>query len=315
MARIALITPGLFNRRDYAMCLEAKGHTVVLLEDSVRAMDTVLSDPPDLLILQKGLHRHLDSEVVQILKNNLQLTLLPIILIVTDRDVPAGIDWTLYPVDDILSVTSTIDEMILRVDLALARKNRIGDNNPLTQLPGNTSILKNIQSVLENNLDAAVAYVDIDSFKPFNDLYGFSRGDEVIRMVSRILVNVVREHAAARGFVGHVGGDDFVFIVPLHQAEKICVEILKNFKTLIPLFMDEDDIEAGFFLSKDRQGKEIKLSLTTLSIAVIPCKSGHYIHFGEIAAAAAQLKKKVKSMPGNNFMLDRRSSNAASAAG
>ena len=306
MSRIVLIAPDFFNRQDYAMCLEAKGHTAVVLKDVTRAIDTVLSDPPDLLVLQRGLHMHLDSEVVQALKNNLQLALLPIILIVSERDIATGIDWSAYPVDDVISSQASIDELITRVDLALARKKRIGDNNPLTQLPGNTSILKNIQNVIDEQIEAAVGYVDIDNFKPFNDRYGFSRGDEVIRMVSRILVNVIRETAGSQGFVGHIGGDDFVFVVPLTGVEDICKEILKNFSALMPLFLDESDIDTGFFLSFDRQGHKMKFPLTTLSIAVVPCIPGRFIHFGEIAATAAGLKKKVKSMPGNNFMIDRR---------
>ena len=308
MSRIVLIAPDFFNRQDYAMCLEAKGHATVLLKDVTRAIDTVLSDPPDLLVLQKGLHMHLDSEVVQALKNNLQLALLPIILIVSERDIAAGIDWSEYPVDDVISSQAAIEELITRVDLALDRKRRIGDNNPLTQLPGNTSILKNMQNVIDEGIEAAVGYVDIDSFKPFNDRYGFSRGDEVIRMVSRVLVNVIREHAGSRGFVGHIGGDDFVFIVPLAGVEDICREILNNFSALIPLFLDESDIEAGFFLSADRQGNKMKFPLTTLSIAVVPCVPGRFLHFGEIASNAAGLKKKVKSMDGSNFMIDRRGS-------
>ncbi len=313
MARIVIIAPDFFNRPDYAMCLEAKGHNVVILDDISRAVDTVLSDPPDLLVLQKGLHMHLDSEVVQALKNNLQLALLPVILIVSQRDLTTGVDWSEYPVDDIISSHAAVDELMIRVDLALARKRRIGDNNPLTQLPGNTSILKNMQAVIDRGVEAAVAYADIDSFKPFNDRYGFSRGDEVIRMLSRVLVNVIREQAGADGFVGHVGGDDFVFIVPINKVEPICKEILRNFAALIPLFIDEADLEAGSFVSKDRQGNEMTFPLTSLSIAVIPCIPGSFSHFGEIATAAAQLKKKVKTMPGNNFLIDRRAYGAESA--
>ncbi len=306
MSRIVLIVPDFLKRQDIVMCLEAKGHTAVLFEDVKRAIATVLSDPPDLLVLQKGLHRHLDSEVVQALKNNLQLALLPIILVVSGRDIATGIDWTIYPVDDVITGEAALEELTIRVDLALARKKRIGDNNPLTQLPGNTSILKNIQNVIDQGIRAAVGYVDIDNFKPYNDRYGFSQGDEVIRMVSRVLVNVIRENVGAEGFVGHIGGDDFVFIIPLDEVNHVCEEIINNFSTLMPLFLDESDLEAGFFLSKDRQGNEIRFPLTTLSIAVVPYVPGRFKHFGEIATSAAQIKKKVKSMPGSNFMVDRR---------
>ncbi len=306
MARIALVTPDHFKRADERLCLEARGHTVVANADVARSLEGILADPPDLLIIQKGLHRHMDQEVILALKNNLQLALLPILLMVSERDLAVGLDWASYPVDDLISEQASIEEIITRIDLALSRARRVADNNPLTKLPGNSSILKTIQSMLEQAEPRAVAYVDIDNFKPYNDKYGFSRGDEVIRMVSRILVNVIQEHAGAGGFIGHIGGDDFVFMVPLEKTETVCREVLTNFTALIPLFLDEEDIEAGCFVSKDRQGNVRSFPLTSLSIAVVPCVPGHYSHYGEVASTAAALKKKVKALEGSNFLIDRR---------
>ena len=306
MARIALVTPDHFKRADEKLCLEARGHTVVTNADVARSLEGILADPPDLLIIQKGLHRHMDQEVILALKNNLQLALLPILLMVSERDLAVGLDWSCYPVDDLISEHATIEEIITRIDLALARTRRVADNNPLTKLPGNSSILKTIQNMLEQAEPRAVAYVDIDNFKPYNDRYGFSRGDEVIRMVSRILVNVIQEHAGPGGFIGHIGGDDFVFMVPLEKAETVCQEVLTNFNALIPLFLDEKDLEAGCFVSTDRQGNVRSFPLTSLSIAVVPCHPGHYSHYGEVASTAASLKKKVKALEGSNFLVDRR---------
>ena len=306
MARISLVAPDFLTKSDERLCLEAKGHQVVVRSDVAQALEGLLNDPPDILIIQKDLHRHLDREVIHALKNNLQLALFPILLVVSESDLISGIDLNVYPVDDLISDQTAVEQVVTRVDLSLARSQRIADNNPLTKLPGNSSILKRIQDLLDRGLDTAVAYVDIDYFKPYNDLYGFARGDEVIRMVARILVNVVQEKAKAQGFVGHIGGDDFVFTVPLKMAEDICREILKNFSSLIPLFLDKEELATGFFFGKDRKGKEQKFSITSLSIAVVLCPKGRYAHYGEVAAVAAQLKKKVKTFSGSNFLIDRR---------
>jgi len=306
MARIALVTPDHFKRADERLCLEAKGHTIAANPDVARALEGILADPPDLLIIQKGLHRHMDQEVILALKNNLQLALLPVLLLVSERDLAVGLDWANYPVDDLISEHASIEEIITRIDLALARSRRVADNNPLTKLPGNSSILKTIQTMLEESKPRAVAYVDIDNFKPYNDKYGFSRGDEVIRMVSRILVNVIQDHAGADGFVGHIGGDDFVFMVPIERVETVCSEVLTNFSALIPLFLDEKDLEAGSFVSKDRRGQTRSFPLTSLSIAVVPCEPGRYSHYGEVASIAAALKKEVKRLEGSNYLIDRR---------
>jgi len=306
LERIALVTTSFFNRPDERLCLEAKGYQVIYHEDVERSLEFLLSSPPDILVIQKGIPKGLDREVIVALKNNLQLALMPIILIVSERDLAAGIDWSHYPVDDLISGRSTIEELITRIELAMSRARRIADNNPLTKLPGNSSILKSIQGILDEKREYAVCYVDIDNFKPYNDKYGFSRGDEVIRMVARVLVNVVQEKAKNEGFVGHVGGDDFVFHVPLDVVEETCQNIIKNFSALIPLFLDEEDLEAGFFVSVDRKGVEQRFPLTSLSIAVVPCPPGRFSHYGQVASVAAGLKKKVKELDGSNFLIDRR---------
>ena len=309
MERIGLVTTDFFNRPDERLCLEAKGYSVIFNRDTSKVLELLLSSPPDILIIQKGLERGIDKEVITALKNNLQLALMPIILVVEDRDLSVGIDWRFYPVDDLISSHATMEELLTRVELALNRAKRVADNNPLTKLPGNSSILKSIQNILDEKIPHAVCYVDIDNFKPYNDKYGFSRGDEVIRMVARILVNVVQEHCGQEGFVGHVGGDDFIFHVPLKDVERICQEIIKNFSAIIPLFLDEEDLEAGFFKSVDRQGNERCFPLTSLSIAVVPCEPGKYTHYGEVASVAAGLKKKVKELEGSNYLIDRRKHN------
>ncbi len=310
MARIALVTSNAFSRQDERLCLEAKGHVVSFKRDVAKALEAILSDPPDLLIIEKGLERSLDREVISALKNNLQLALMPIILVVSERDIATGLDWDSYQVDDIVSSQATVEELLTRIELSLARSHRVADNNPLTKLPGNSSILKSIQNMLDQGQGHAVCYVDIDNFKPYNDKYGFSRGDEVIRMVGRILVNVVQEHCGNEGFVGHVGGDDFVFHVPKEEAEPVCQDVIKSFSALIPLFLDEEDLEKGYFTSKDRQGNTRTFPLTSLSIAVVPCEKGRYSHYGEVAATAARLKKKVKALDGSNYFIDRRSASS-----
>ena len=306
MERIALVTKDYFMRPDERLCLEAKGYSVIYNKDIGRSLELLLSSPPDILVIQKGLDRSLDKEVITALKNNLQLALMPIILVVEERDLIAGLDWRYYPVDDLISGQATMEELLTRIELALNRAKRVADNNPLTKLPGNSSILKSIQSILDEQKPHAVCYVDIDNFKPYNDKYGFARGDEVIRMVARILVNVVQEKAGQEGFVGHVGGDDFIFHVPIELAEDVCKDVIKNFSALIPLFLDEEDLEAGFFTSKDRSGVERHFPLTSLSIAVVPCPPGRFSHYGEVASIAASLKKKVKALDGSNFLIDRR---------
>lgn len=305
MARISLIAPDFLTRQDERLCIEAKGHNIITSSDLNTAFNNLLSDPPEMLIIQKGLAHDLDKDVIQALKNSFQLSILPVLLVVSEDELLAGIGHDEYPVDDLISMQASTGEVITRIELALSRMHRVADNNPLTKLPGNSSILRTIQSILDNQLERAIGYVDIDNFKPYNDKYGFSRGDEVIRMTARVLVNCLQEYDKD-GFVGHIGGDDFVIAMPLSKAAEICQTIIDNFSALIPLFLDEEDLQAGCFCAIDRQGRACAFPLTSLSIAVVKCEPGRYKHYGEVSAVAAQLKKKVKQMEGSNYFIDRR---------
>ncbi|WP_456430891.1 GGDEF domain-containing protein [Thermosulfuriphilus sp.] len=306
MARISVIAEDYLRRPEDRLLLEAKGYQLAVKSDLQTAVEALFNDPPDLLIIEKGLSEGLEVEVIKALKNNLQLALLPIILVVNEADVSRGIDWNAYPVDDFICRECAVEHLLNRVELAFARSHRVADNNPLTKLPGNSSILKAIQEAVEAGRPVAIGYVDIDNFKPYNDRYGFARGDEVIRMLARILVNVINEKAPGASFVGHVGGDDFVFICPLKVAEDVAQEVIKHFDALIKLFVDEEDLEAGEFVSRDRQGNIRRFGLPSISIAIVANTPGRYSHYGEVATVAAQIKKAVKKIPGSTYLVDRR---------
>lgn len=306
MARILVAGTDILDRPEGKIVMEAKGYQIIERSDLHGAMAIFLEDPPDILLLAKGFDNGGDLALIPVVKACLQKTNIPILLVVSDEDMAAGIDWDALPVDDFICRPVSIDNLLVRVQLAEARMQRVFDNNPLSKLPGNTSILKTIQKAVEDEEPMAVCYLDIDNFKPYNDHYGFSRGDEVILVVARVLVNVLDEMAREHSFVGHVGGDDFVFIVKETAAEAVCKKALANFEEVRNAFIEPEDVERGGFVEKNRQGTETKFGLLSVSIAVIPTGHGRFKHFGEVASAASQIKHKVKEMAGNNYLFDQR---------
>ncbi len=288
----------------WAQPLSSEGYEVIAPENFREAAEYILSQPPDLLIVQYDLDPTLVYDLLVALKNNLYLSFLPIIMVLPPDCYQ--LDWELYPVDDFVRDNVSIEELLSRVNLAFARAHRLADNNPLTGLPGNTSILKFIQEKLDRGEEVAIGYVDLDHFKPFNDRYGFARGDEILRALARILTNVVQNKAGDKGFVGHIGGDDFVFICPIELVEPIAREIIKNFERIVPSFLDEEDLARGCFISQDRQGITRRFPLPSVSIGVVLNEKGRFKHYGEVASVAAQLKKYVKNIPGSTFLIDRR---------
>lgn len=305
MSRIFLLVEEKLQIK-WGEALRAEGFTVSASSDFRGAAENILSQPPDLLILQYALQPELICHLLVALKANLHLPFLPVILVLAPGQYQ--IDWESYPVDDFVCDDVSQEELLARVHLAFVRSIRLADNNPLTGLPGNTSILKYIQDKLDRGKEIAIGYVDLDNFKPFNDHYGFARGDEILRALARILTNVVSNQAGERGFVGHIGGDDFVFVCPMELAEPIAKEIIEEFDRIVPSFLDEEDLARGCFVSEDRQGRICQFPLPSLSIAIVPNKNGRFKHYGEVASVAAQLKKYVKKIPGSTFLVDRRRS-------
>ncbi len=301
MAKILLLTR---NPRaiSWRKTLEKAGLIVDLQDNPRETAEEVLETPPDLLLLEKALAPELMTELIFALKENLNLSFLPILLLVKGTE---ELEEEL-PIDDFLFEEASAQEVLARIKLAFSRTWRIADNNPLTGLPGNTSILKAIQQKIDSGEEVAFCYVDLDHFKPFNDRYGFARGDEILRLVGRLLSNSVHFYAGHSGFVGHVGGDDFVFICPLAVVEKVCQEIIGSFDRLVPHFLDEEDLKRGYFVAKDRRGQVQHFPLPSISIAVVPNYPGKFKHYGEVAAVAAQIKKIVKQNPKSAYFIDRR---------
>jgi len=305
MSRILAAGADLLDRPESRVLLQAKGYQLILCRQLQDAISLFLEDPPDLLLLEKGFADQGDLSLIKVAHACLQKANIPILLVVSPEDMAAGIDFRLYPVDDLVPRPVAADTLLARIQLAESRMNRVFDNNPLTRLPGNTSIIRAIQAAIDSDRPRAVGYVDIDNFKPYNDHYGFSQGDEVILMVARIIVNVIEE-LREEGFVGHVGGDDFVFVVSEARIQEVCEKILANFETVRNMFIEPADVKRGGFIEKDRQGRETRFGLLSLSIAAIPAGHGKFTHFGEVSAAASQIKHKVKALEGNNYLIDRR---------
>ena len=304
MSRI-LIAGDVLVSDEPSLILKASGYQILSFTSSHDAIGHVLEDPPDILILDKDIDGCLD--LLNAAKACLQKTNMPILMAVEPKEL-STLDWDEFSVDDILVKPVDSENLFARIRLAQSRMVRVFDNNPLSRLPGNTSILQAIQKTIELDESHGVCYVDIDNFKPYNDRYGFSQGDDVILMVARIIVNVMEEVARQKSFVGHVGGDDFLFIVPEDLIEESCKRILDHFEVVRNMFLSKEDIEAGCYVEKDRQGRETTFGLMSLSIAVIPTGNHQFSHSAEVSNAASQLKHYVKQKEGSNYMIDRRRS-------
>ncbi|MCK5125456.1 MAG: GGDEF domain-containing protein [candidate division Zixibacteria bacterium] len=196
---------------------------------------------------------------------------------------------------------------IARVKTSMTIKRSLRDLsvNPSSRLPGPAVIEKEIERQIELEQQFAVCYADLDNFKAFNDYYGYYFGDRVIKLSARIIKDVVFD-LCREGFVGHIGGDDFIFIVPSEKVPAICEGILRTFDTFIPYRYAFEDRERGFIITLNRNDEKQKFPLMTLSIAVVINKGKMFRHVGEMSHMLADLKKYTKSLEGSNYVIERR---------
>ncbi len=175
--------------------------------------------------------------------------------------------------------------------------------NPLTLLPGSVPLNEHMDRLLANNLQFCLCYFDIDHFKPFNDVYGYRKGDEIIQLAGKILTS----HADPDlDMVGHVGGDDFIIVFQSADWEERCRNILATFLKDVQEHYSDEDIASGGYTSEDRRGEKMFHPLATLSIGAVNVDPSQYGSTYHIASAASEAKKQAKKIPGNSLFVERR---------
>lgn len=207
--------------------------------------------------------------------------------------------------DEFLTGTHSAREQLLRLRMVLKRAARDVSVHPSTMLPGTKIIQQEIQRRISSGEQFAVCYADIDSFKEFNDKHSYHRGDRVIWILSRILRDIVRR-LSRQGFVGHIGGDDFIYTLPFDDLELVSAEILDTFDTLMPLQYSAEDRGRGHYIAEDRQGNLREVPLMTLSIGVITNVRRQFEHPAKVSELASEMKKYAKSFKGSIYVIDRR---------
>ncbi len=239
------------------------------------------------------------------LKGDPFTAIIPIVMLVDKGDASLRLGAIEAGADEVLDPQMADREQRLRLARAIERASRDVSVHPTTRLPGTVQIERDISDRLAAGELFACCYADLDHFKEFNDRYGYNRGDRVIQVLSRILRDVVKG-CAPTGFIGHIGGDDFIFNTPLGVMPECCQLILETFDELIPYHYGEQDRRAGYFLGKDRRGNLHRVPLMTLSIGVVTNQHRNFTHTGRVSELATEMKAYAKTLPGSIYAVDRR---------
>jgi diguanylate cyclase (GGDEF)-like protein len=242
-------------------------------------------------------------ETCRLLKRDSFTAIVPVLLIV-----PPGrfADAFAAGADEVLRDDVDGCEAGARLAALLHRSDRDTDVHPSTRLPGTRELEAELQRRVRGGEKFAACYADLDHFKEFNDRYGYHNGDHVIRLLARILHDVVKGLCGESGFVGHIGGDDFLYVVPAISMPRVCDEVIRTFEELIPLQYSEQDRHVGYFFGKDRRGQLHRVPLMTLSVGVVTNLRRRFTRGVEVSELATEMKSYAKTLEGSVWAVDRR---------
>jgi GGDEF domain-containing protein len=202
-------------------------------------------------------------------------------------------------------------ELVARVEKALARRDLELGASPTTRLPGSQAIEAEIDRRLESGGDFAFCYLDLDNLKAFNDYYGYAKANAVIRQTGDVIRYVVQRFGAPTDFIGHIAGDDFVFVTSAEKADVVCRTLCERFDSLIKLYYDVGDRHRGYIETKDRFGVMRRFPMMSVSVAAISlARAKTYAGLAELAAVG---KRTAKAIPGSSYVRDGQTMAAATA--
>lgn len=279
---------------------------VVGVADGQEAVNAVYEELPDLVMLDLMMPRMTGMEALERLRQDSLTRSLPILML-TGNDTSA---------DKVLAFTAGADdylikpfdpvELVARVRSTLNRAQHMRDMNPLTALPGNVQVHQEIEARVERGCPFALLYVDLDNFKAFNDRYGFTRGDEALKLAANCCRDAAMHNAGGQPFVGHVGGDDFVVIVGGEAAEVVAEDIIKRWERFAPGLYDDDDLARGYLEVPNRRKELERFPLVTVSIGIATNRHRAISNRVEATEIATEMKSRAKRGDGSTYAVDRR---------
>jgi PleD family two-component response regulator len=295
-------------RRILQFLLDQHGYKVLSAGQGQEAISLARSYAPDLILLDIMMP-HMDGfEVCRHLRADYRTSQIPIIMVTAKGEMTDRVRGLEGGANDYLTKPYDNKELLARVRATLDWSRSQRQANPLTGLPGNRAIEAELQTRIEQNRPFAFLYLDIDNFKAYNDHYGYTRGDESIQFVAKIIRECVATYGDASAFIGHIGGDDFCALTGLEVGETIAEAIVDRFDADRHCLLEPEDLARGYLEVRGRQGSRARVPFPSLTVALVTHKGGGFQHWARVSDVAAELKAYGKSHEGSIVVKERRSS-------
>ena len=290
--------------------LRAWNYDVILCPDPKETLPLASQKYPDLIIIDAHLTKGDGLKICKILKYDFVTAYIPIIILIEKKQLRRSLLDIEQGVDDFLIKPPDPIDLEIRIALSLKSADHQFHANALTKLPGNRTIEKLIKTHLDEKKTFSFAYVDINNFKSFNDKYGYMAGDRVILQTAKIITSSIKKLGAADDFVGHIGGDDFVYVTTPEKEELIAQECINEFDRLIPLHYGAEDRKIGHIKAKDRSGHLADIPLMGLSIAIVNNHNVKINSMFQLIEITFEIKNFLKKYSTSNYLINRRVSDS-----
>jgi len=287
--------------------LKKFNYSVVALDSGEEVLRFLDTNKPDLILMDLRMPGLDGYALCKRIRDNPDTHDLPIIILSGVSEIDVKVKTIELGADDFITKPFDMRELRARINRILKRKSTDISLNPLTHLPGSPAIEEHVLKRMATEIPFAFAYIDADNFKAYNDVYGYAKGDIVIKHIASVLSDAAKAHAGHDYFLGHVGGDDFVLVAKPELLEAAGEEIAKEFDRTIGSFYTEEDRRRGYIVTLDRKNKTRNFPIISLTIASITPKA--LKHYGKLVQIAAELKHYAKELPnrkGSLYVKDRR---------
>lgn len=273
---------------------------------NIQNLDSALKDIPALIIINEDGIQENVVELCGKIRDNDDNAITPIIVISSNQEKEHK--WEILKATASYVIKTPIDiEMMYYTIVNIIELLYINRKvSPLTSLPGNVQIQAEMKKRLAKKEYFVILYIDLDNFKAYNDVYGFSAGDEMIKFTARTIVNNVHKNEEDNNFVGHIGGDDFIAIVEDKKYEEICQGIIAEFDKGVSKYFNKEDIEKGYLEVPNRKGIVEEFPITSISIGAVEVDVGRFNNTLEIGEVGAQVKHLSKTIQGSTYVINRR---------
>lgn len=273
---------------------------------TTKQIDIALRNIPALIIIHEDTLTNEISSIYSKIKENDDNNITPIIVVSSNIDKKHRVEVLKNGIEHYIK--KPIDEeyfyyTIINLLNLLDINRRV---SPLTGLPGNVQIQAEMKKRLLNNEDFSMMYFDLDNFKSYNDLYGFFKGDEIIKFTAKVISRHIHCRECDSSFVGHIGGDDFVAIVSTTDCEIICQNIIAEFdKNIVNYYLEEDALR-GYIEVENRRGILEQFPIVSITIGVVNVTKGRFNNILEIGEMGAGVKHLAKTIPGSTYVINKR---------